>query len=450
MKKLFFAIATLISVAANSQSNYQVLSIDPVTGRPGYLQTIKPLNVIPPLYKVNDSTIGVSTQFIAVDSIQNVIYSRTNGARVEKLSLFDSVKTGLPQASPAFTKKAYDSTAGGNKLVTIGEYTLPQTNTTNGSHSFAHVWYGDTSGVYLKDLMQLWVNRVKTNPGGVNLAFPNGGFISAGAVSPNDGLYILDYSAYFNYNGNTSMSFSNTQATVGPNAFLCFTDGSTQLKRTSQGIISAAVSGLDPNSAAMSMQALNLGNPTSIINGKQFAVYGSGGTYGSGNAQFQSSQSPNNNGTITYTSGSPNVTGISTAFNKMFNVNDTIIFHIYNGAVKFAIASITDDTHLVLTQNSTVTASNRYDWYDYTLYGLPLFQVNYNGKVGIGTSTPATSAILDITSTTKGLLLPRMTKTQRDAISSPVAGLAIYQTDNTPGFRVYNGTNWVKYTETND
>jgi hypothetical protein len=43
-----------------------------------------------------------------------------------------------------------------------------------------------------------------------------------------------------------------------------------------------------------------------------------------------------------------------------------------------------------------------------------------------------------------------MTKTQRDAISSPVAGLAIYQTDNTPGLRVYNGTNWMKYTETAD
>ena len=41
------------------------------------------------------------------------------------------------------------------------------------------------------------------------------------------------------------------------------------------------------------------------------------------------------------------------------------------------------------------------------------------GALGIGTTTPATSAALDITSTTKGLLIPRMTETQRDAISSP-------------------------------
>jgi hypothetical protein len=43
-----------------------------------------------------------------------------------------------------------------------------------------------------------------------------------------------------------------------------------------------------------------------------------------------------------------------------------------------------------------------------------------------------------------------MTKTQRDAISSPATGLMIYQTDNTPGLRVYNGTNWMRYTETAD
>lgn len=53
-------------------------------------------------------------------------------------------------------------------------------------------------------------------------------------------------------------------------------------------------------------------------------------------------------------------------------------------------------------------------------------------------------------STTQGLLLPRMTKVERNAIVTPVAGLAVYQTDNTPGLRVYNGVNWMKYTETAD
>lgn len=75
----------------------------------------------------------------------------------------------------------------------------------------------------------------------------------------------------------------------------------------------------------------------------------------------------------------------------------------------------------------------------------------FAGATSFGTtSDPATSALVELNSTTKGLLLPRMTKTQRDAISSPVAGLAVYQTDNTPGLRVHNGTNWMKYTESTD
>ena len=54
------------------------------------------------------------------------------------------------------------------------------------------------------------------------------------------------------------------------------------------------------------------------------------------------------------------------------------------------------------------------------------------------------SSILDLSSTSKGLLIPRMSQTQRNAISSPATGLMIYQTDNTPGFYYFNGTSWIQ------
>lgn len=59
------------------------------------------------------------------------------------------------------------------------------------------------------------------------------------------------------------------------------------------------------------------------------------------------------------------------------------------------------------------------------------------GNIGIGTSDPNSSAILDIRSVTQGVLLPRMTQSQRDAISSPARGLLIYQTNGTAGFYYY-------------
>jgi hypothetical protein len=58
-----------------------------------------------------------------------------------------------------------------------------------------------------------------------------------------------------------------------------------------------------------------------------------------------------------------------------------------------------------------------------------LFETNYGiAQTGIGTQTPSASALLDITSTEKGFLLPRMTTVQRDAIVAPANGLLIYNT----------------------
>ncbi len=65
-----------------------------------------------------------------------------------------------------------------------------------------------------------------------------------------------------------------------------------------------------------------------------------------------------------------------------------------------------------------------------------------NGSAGIGTNAPNVSSLLDMTSTTKGFLAPRMTKAQRDAIATPAAGLLIYQTNQTPGFYFYTGGTW--------
>ena len=55
-----------------------------------------------------------------------------------------------------------------------------------------------------------------------------------------------------------------------------------------------------------------------------------------------------------------------------------------------------------------------------------------SAQVGIGTAAPDASAALDITSTTSGLLPPRMTKVQLEAIASPVEGLMVYCTDCVP------------------
>lgn len=71
-----------------------------------------------------------------------------------------------------------------------------------------------------------------------------------------------------------------------------------------------------------------------------------------------------------------------------------------------------------------------------------------NAQVGIGTATPDASAQLDLTSISKGLLVPRMTQAQRDAIVSPAIGLMIFCTDCVPnGEPEYN--NGIRWTSMN-
>lgn len=62
-------------------------------------------------------------------------------------------------------------------------------------------------------------------------------------------------------------------------------------------------------------------------------------------------------------------------------------------------------------------------------------------SVGIGTNTPNPKAALEVNSTSKGVLIPSMTSSQRIAISTPPNGLMVYDTDKNE-FYHYNGTGW--------
>lgn len=67
----------------------------------------------------------------------------------------------------------------------------------------------------------------------------------------------------------------------------------------------------------------------------------------------------------------------------------------------------------------------------------------FGQSVGIGTSTPNASAKLEVSSVTQGMLVPRMTSAQRNAIASPAQGLLVFDiTSNSFWFR--NSSSWVE------
>ncbi|MBN2766388.1 MAG: tail fiber domain-containing protein [Paludibacteraceae bacterium] len=80
------------------------------------------------------------------------------------------------------------------------------------------------------------------------------------------------------------------------------------------------------------------------------------------------------------------------------------------------------------------------------LFALLISMASTAQNVAINTdgTAPDASAMLDVSSTTKGFLAPRMTAEQRLLITSPATGLTVYQTDGTAGFYYYNGSTWTQ------
>jgi len=75
-----------------------------------------------------------------------------------------------------------------------------------------------------------------------------------------------------------------------------------------------------------------------------------------------------------------------------------------------------------------------------------LLIIQSHAQTGVAINTtgaePANSAMLDVSSTEKGILIPRMTEAQRTAIVSPATGLLVYQNDGSEGFYYYGGSAW--------
>lgn len=102
-------------------------------------------------------------------------------------------------------------------------------------------------------------------------------------------------------------------------------------------------------------------------------------------------------------------------------------------------ALATDLNNYVLKAGDTMTGALNLPTNGLTV-GTNQLTVSATG-VGVGIATPTPSSVLDINSTIGGLLIPRLTTAQRDAIVAPAAGLQIYNT-TTQEINYYNGVSW--------
>jgi hypothetical protein len=151
-------------------------------------------------------------------------------------------------------------------------------------------------------------------------------------------------------------------------------------------------------------------------------------------------------------------TVINYALNPTFPSNQYGAVHTFYDSTIFPVAPFNEVTRNY-TLYSRPTHINTTDS-AYFIYYNPIFLSTPSehvamalgaGRVGIGTLSPNNSAALEVASTNKGFLPPRMTTAQRDAIASPATGITLFCTDcnandaSTGVMQTYNGTTWKNY-----
>ncbi len=248
------------------------------------------------------------------------------------------------------------------------------------------------------------------------------------------------------YTGTDNVVFSNNPTLVTPNIGI---PSSGTLTNCTGLPVTTGVSGLGTNVAAFleTPTSANLAAALTDETGSGAAVFATSPTITTptisrGSVGLVATLQDNNGATSTMTTDSSgrnffaingksgavgnagaylNLNGYAEAFATLIvlaNTSGQRVMRFGNLSNRFSIQRLND-------ANSSITATPFSFANDAPTNA---FYMLTSGTVGFGTSTPSEKALLDLTSTTKGFLPPRMTSTQRDAITSPVAGLMIYNT----------------------
>ena len=139
---------------------------------------------------------------------------------------------------------------------------------------------------------------------------------------------------------------------------------------------------------------------------------------------------------------SPNVTTFGGMSSGSINPNGTWIIKVFSGGA--SIGSLNNwEISFSGPESFTTADQNNYvaRFSSGNLVSSNIYQDVGTGNIGIGTFLPSASAALDINSSSKGFLPPRMDSVARNAILSPAQGLTIYNT-SIKALQFYNGTGW--------
>ena len=316
---------------------------------------------------------------------------------------------------------------------------------TNNTYSGGSAYQNGTN--YTNNDLYFQVSEIGTSIDALTITNPNG-YVGIGATNPN-----------------APLTINSTNNGIGNTDWIAANIGGTAGGRVVAGVYNGKATIAAHNNGLTAWDTLNI-NPVGVV--KLGGLAGTGVRNvvvdADGNISTQSTLNiANANATTTGLLSSTDWNTFNNKQNALSNANTTTNgiltstdWNIFNNKQnKLTKASATDSGYLSSADWNTFNNKSNYTLPALTNGSLlfsngttiaqnnsNLFWNNTNNNLGIGTATPNSSAVLDVSSTNKGFLMPKMTKTQRNAISSPSEGLQIYQIDSTKGVYVYSNGEW--------
>lgn len=373
------------------------------------------------MFKVNNAQSGLidysgNNVSLGYQSFLNNTSGSSNNA-IGSLSLQSNTSGAFNNAMGHFS--LYTNTSGAlNTAIGNGAMYFNTTGSSNNAVGYQSL-YANTTGI---ENNGFGVNSIRNNTTGqMNTAMGDSSLVTLTTGSRNTAI---------GANADVATSSTDSAVAIGYQAVaatkqIAFSPHVTQIKAT--GITGASNSGyvLTTNGSGIAtFQAAGGGSPAGNYGNIQINRNSIFSTPASDSLTF-SSATLAVKGALTTTgaiTASGNVAGNLGLFTSGVRTGNNTNFYWNSGPV------ILGNTNDITLKNAAATAG---------------------ANVSIGTSAAVASAILDVNSTAKGALLPRMTGTEAEAISSPATGLIIYCTNGngsvitSVGLWNYNGSAWV-------